>query len=73
MVRKQSIVTLREVKGLLGEDRDFLKELLKGVIPPAKNRLPANRRSLPEQYEQTGKKGFARFSRRIFLVQIRCP
>ena len=32
MVHKKSIVTLGEVKGLLGEDRDFLKELLHEVI-----------------------------------------
>ena len=32
MVHKKSIVSLGEVKGLLGEDRDFLKELLHEVI-----------------------------------------
>jgi putative transposase len=32
MVQKKSIVSLGEVKGLLGEDRDFLKELLHEVI-----------------------------------------
>lgn len=32
MVHRKSIVSLGEVKGLLGEDRDFLKELLHEVI-----------------------------------------
>ena len=32
MVQKKSIVSLGEVKGLLHEDRDFLKELLHEVI-----------------------------------------
>ena len=32
MVHRKSIVSLDEVKGLFGEDRDFLKELLHEVI-----------------------------------------
>ena len=32
MVQRKSIVSLGEVKGLFGEDRDFLKDLLHEVI-----------------------------------------